>query len=152
MVPVRYKLTLSDGVTADLLFTPHLAVYEKATGIQSSIDKDADSLAVMYRYADLMYLAAINAWELDGRGTLEDFPHTRGDFHALMQADAKGFTKAVKFCVCALTGKTEEELAEDEEKRRKNAGKTQGEAKEEDPVKKKPFSLFRLMRRSRRSS
>lgn len=144
MVPVRKTLTIKDGVAVDLLVTPHLAVYEEAAGIPPLPD-NATNAQVWERYADLMYLAAINAWELDGHGTMEDFPHTRGDFHALMQSDPKGFAKAVAFFVCALTGKTTKEMEAE-------ARKAELEEKaDEEPVKKKGF-LCRLMSRSRRSS
>lgn len=144
MIPVRKTIELKEGVKADLLFTPHLAVYEEPTGVKPTVDKDAGTLEVMYRYADLMYLAAINAWELDGHGTLEDFPHTRGDFHALMQADPKGFAAAVKFAVSALTGKTAEQLMAEERKK-------EAEQKKEEPVKKKTSFFSRIMRRSKPS-
>lgn len=145
MVPVRKQLTIKEGVAVDLLVTPHLAVYEEAAGIPPLPD-GATNAQVWERYADLMYLAAINAWELDGHGTMEDFPHTRGDFHALMQSDPKGFAKAVAFFVCALTGKTEKEMQAEAK-----AAELKEKEETAEPVKKKGF-LCRLMSRSRRSS
>lgn len=144
MVPVRKTVTIKDGVAVDLLVTPHLAVYEEGAGIKP-LSATATNTEVWERYADLMYLAALNAWELDGHGTTEDFPHTRGDFHALMQSDPKAFAQTVRFFVCALTGKTEKELAVAERKEEKREKEEAGE------VKKKSF-LYRLTHRSRRSS
>ena len=125
----------------DLLVTPHMAVYEKAAGIPP-LAEDADTVQVMCRYADLMYMAALNAWELDGRGTMEDYPIKRGDFHAFMQADRKGFAAAVSFLVSALTGKTVKEL--EKEKPAEEPERKEGEAAE--PVKKKGF-FCRIMSR-----
>lgn len=144
-----------DGVKADLLFTPHMAVYEEQAGIRNEVGEGSGTLAVMERYADLMYLAAVNAWELDGHGTMEDYPHTRGDFHALMLADPKEFASAVKFAVSAITGKTEKELTAEEEKRRQAAGnsaKNVEGGEEPGAVKKKPSLFSRIMGRRKRSS
>ena len=115
MVPVRKQLTIKEGVAVDLLVTPHLAVYEEAAGIPPLPD-DATNAQVWERYADLMYLAAINAWELDGHGTAEDFPHTRGDFHEYAAADVKRFAKDIDFAISALTGKSAKELVEKDTK------------------------------------
>ena len=136
MVPVRTKLQLGEGGVADLLVTPHLAVYEEWAGVPRTIAKDAGPVQVMERYADIMYLAALNAWELDGKGTREEYPHTRGDFHAVMQADPKEFTRAVKFVLTALTGKTERELVE-EEKSRQNENESAKTGKDEGSDEKK---------------
>ena len=135
MVPVRKTVEIAEGVRVDLLVTPHMAVYEADAGIKP-ISADAGVQEVMYRYADLMYLAAINAWELDGHGTEEDFPHKRGDFHAFMQADRKGFAQTVTFLVSALTGKTVKEMEADEKARKE---KEAADGKGEEPVKKKTF-------------
>lgn len=151
MVPVRKTVEISEGVRVDLLVTPHMAVYEADAGIEPMSD-DAGTAEVLSRYADLMYLAALNAWELDGHGTREDFPHRRGDFHAFLQADGKKFGETVVFMVSALTGKTARELRtaavppETPQDEAKAGG--QGEGSE---VKKKSF-LCRIFSRSRRSS
>lgn len=150
MVPVRTKIQLGEGVAADLLVTPHLAAYKEFAGVSTEIPKDATAVQVMERYADIMFLSALNAWELDGHGTAEDYPHTRGDFHALMQSDPKAFAKAVKFIVEALTGKSERQLVE-EEKERQSAAKAAGEGRQDDEKKKKGL-LYRITHRSRRSS
>lgn len=151
MVPVRKTVEIGEGVRVDLLVTPHMAVYEDRAG-KTTITDDATVQDVLCRYADLMYLAALNAWELDGHGTADDFPHKRGDFHGFMQADRKGFGEAMTFMVSAITGKTAKELKADA----KAAKKPQDEAEapkdgEEPEVKKKSF-LYRITHRSKRSS
>lgn len=149
MVPVRKTVRIDEGVPVDLLVTPHMVVYEREAGTEP-IKEDANPAEIMTRYADLMYLAALNAWELDGHGTMADFPRKRGDFHAFMQSDRKGFGEAMTFLVSALTGKSVRQLEDEERERRKKSEgeKPQGEA---EPVKKKCF-LCRIMSRSKRSS
>ena len=145
MRTLRRTIELKDGVKVETLFTPHLYSFASEKGI--AFDADMEQMnALIETYADLYYLAAINAWELDGHGTMEDFPHTRGDFHALMQSDPKGFAKAVAFFVCALTGKTEKEMQAEAK-----AAELKEKEETAEPVKKKGF-LCRLMSRSRRSS
>lgn len=142
MVPVRKTVEISEGVRVDLLFTPRLSLYQQSVAPLPELDGDATVIQVMERYADIMYFAALNAWELDGHGTVEDFPHTRGDFHGWMSADPKGFAAGVKFAVCALTGKTADQLTKDEAKSRNSADKPATPA-DGAPVKKKSFFRFR---------
>lgn len=151
MVPVRKTVEISEGVKVELLFTPRLSLYQETIAPLPPIDKEAGIIPVMERYADIMYFAALNAWELDGHGTAEDFPHKRGDFHGWMQADPKGFAEGVNFAVSALTGKSAKQLLIEEEKRResqKEAAKNEGA----EPVKKKRSWIYRITHRSRHSS
>lgn len=135
MVPVRTTVEISDGVKVELLFTPRLSVYQETVSPLPEVSAKSDFLKVMERYADIFYFAALNAWELDGHGTAEDFPHKRGDFHGWMSADPKGFGATVRFAVTALTGKPIKQI-EDE------AGK-----KGEDVKKKRKSWFSRLMGR-----
>lgn len=151
MVPVRKTVEISEGVKVDLLFTPRLSIYQETVAPLPELGADAGVLQVMERYADIMYFAALNAWELDGRGTVEDFPHTRGDFHGWMQADRKGFAEGVKFAVSALTGKTARQLLAEEEKRRESE-KEAAKNEQAEPVKKKRSWIYRITHPSRPSS
>ena len=135
----------------DLLFTPRLSMYQETVTPLPELGADAGVLQVMERYADIMYFAALNAWELDGHGTVEDFPHTRGDFHGWMQADRKGFAEGVKFAVSALTGKTARQLLAEEEKRRESE-KEAAKNEQAEPVKKKRSWIYRITHPSRPSS
>ena len=151
MIQVRKTVEIGEGVKVDLLFTPRLSMYQETVAPLPELKEDAGMMAVMERYADIMYFAALNAWELDGHGTVEDFPHTRGDFHGWMQADPKGFMKGVEFAASAITGKTVKELASEAAKRREN-GRETPKTEDAEPVKKKSCWISRLMGRSRRSS
>ena len=150
MVPVRKTVEISEGVKVDLLFTPRLSVYQETVAPLPELAEDAGILQVMERYADIMYFAALNAWELDGHGTVEDFPLKRGDFHGWMQSDRKGFAEGVSFAVSALTGKTAKQLLIEEEKRRESAKEAAKNASPE-PVKKKRSWIYRIMHPSRPS-
>lgn len=146
MVPVRKTVEICEGVKVDLLFTPRVSIYQETVAPLPELDKDAGFVKVMERYADIMYFAALNAWELDGHGTAEDFPHKRGDFHGWMNADPKGFAEGVRFAVCALTGKTTKQLMEDEAKARQSAEKAPSPA-DDVAVKKKRRWFSRIMHR-----
>lgn len=151
MVPVRKTVEISEGVKVELLFTPRLSMYQEAFAPLPELNKDAGIVQVMERYADIMYFAALNAWELDGHGTLADFPHKRGDFHGWMQADPKGFADGVDFAIYALTGKTARQLVADEEKRREKAAETP-KTDGTEPVKKKRSWIYRITHPSKPSS
>lgn len=106
----------------NLLFTPHLYSYKERTGVTLEYS-GKDNLALLGVYADLMYLAALNAWELDGHGTVETFPHTRGDFHEWSAADPTAFADTMEFTVEALTGKPLKVYAEEKEKEKEDGKK-----------------------------
>lgn len=142
MVPVRTTVEIADGVKVDLLFTPRLSIYQELYGALPELGKEPDFLKVMERYADIFFFAALNAWELDGHGTADDFPRARGDFHGWMTADPNGFARAVKFAVRAMTGKTEAQLLAEREKGAEKAAETPNGVK-----KKKKSWLSRLMGR-----
>lgn len=151
MVPVRKTVEISEGVKVDLLFTPRLSMYQETVTALPELGAGAGIIQVMERYADIMYFAALNAWELDGNGTVEDFPCTRGDFHGWMAADPKGFADGVKFAVSALTGKTAKQLLIEEEKRREKAAETP-KTDGTEPVKKKRSWIYRITHPSKPSS
>lgn len=114
MRTLRRTLQLKDGVEVDTLLTPHLFSYQQEKGIK--LETDGTTTTVMEVYADIYYLGALNAWELDGHGTAEDFSYTRGDFHEYAAADVKGFAKDIDFAILALTGKSAKELVDKEVK------------------------------------
>lgn len=127
MRQLRRTVSLREGAEVNLLFTPHLYSYKERTGITLEY-AGKDRLELLGVYADLMYMAALNAWELDGHGTVETFPHTRGDFHEWSMADPKGFSATMEFTVEALTGKPlkvyvdEAQQEEQEDGKKKRSG------------------------------
>lgn len=87
-----------------MLFTPHLYSFKGHQGATFAGTSEGD-MAVYEAYADVMYCAALNEWVLDGKGTEDDAPFRRGDFHEWMVAEPKEFGKAMNFAFEALTGK-----------------------------------------------
>lgn len=141
MRTLRRQIQLKEGVNVETLFTPHLFSYKDEKGL--TLETGSDAVQVMETYADLYYLAAINAWELDGKGTAEDFPYTRGDFHEYAAINPRVFGKDVDFAVVALTGRTAKELVSAEEKVENSATSEAPESK------KKAFRwIGRLLKRS----
>ena len=119
MRSLRRTIQISDGVNVNLLFTPHLFTFEGVQGASfernhADDESEAQRSAVVFElYADIMFAAAMNAWVLDGCGSVEDAPFKRGDFHAFMTADPENFGKALNFALEALTGKTVQQLVKD---------------------------------------
>ena len=142
MHQLRRTIQLKDGVEVSVLFTPHLFSYKDEKGLTLETDT-SDFASVIEAYADIYYLAAINAWELDGKGTVKDFPFTRGDFHEYMAANPRAFGHDVDFAAQALTGKTIKELAAEKDKEADTA------VSDASTGKKKVFAwIGRLLRRS----
>lgn len=118
MTKARLQIALGAGVKADLLFTPHLYAYKGTAGVTLALPGDEvpederlrDTLSL---YADVMYLAALNAWELDGHDG--DCPYKRGDFHAWATEHPRDFGRAMAQCVEAMTGKTLAQTAQQQE-------------------------------------
>ena len=111
MVPIRRTIELSEGVTAEMLFTPHLFSYKGRGGITFEADTD-DARQIAEYFADLLYCAALNAWEIDGGHAVEEAPFRRGDFHGLIIGNPAELRSCIDFALRALTGKTGRELAE----------------------------------------
>ena len=137
MRQLRNTVHLREGLDVDLLFTPHLYSYKERTGLTLEYS-GKDHFELLSVYADLMYLAGMNAWELDGTGTPDTFPVTRADFHEWMMQDPAAFGRTVDLSVEAMTGKPLKEYVQEAEA-------TQGE-----DGKKKPWGC--ITRRSNRSS
>lgn len=122
MKTLRRDIQLKDGVKVGTLFTPHLFSYREEKGLKLEINA-ANLREVIEVYADIYYLAALNAWELDAIGAVSEFPYTRGDFHEYAAANPKAFALDVDFAVQALTGKTAKELVAEGGSEEGEAGK-----------------------------
>lgn len=147
MRSARYTIELGDGVKVQMLFTPHLYSFKGTQGVTFEVEDQSNTAEVIGIYADIMFCAALNAFVLDGHGDVEDFPHTRGDFHEFMMVSPKSFGKALNFALETLTGKTVKDFTKEGEKSPADANAGEGEGEES----KKKARLRWIGLRSKRS-
>ena len=105
MQQTRTSIELKDGVAVEILVTPALYSVAKCRGIDLVSDVNAGD--VYGSYVKMLYVAAINAWEV---AAVDDpkmgaFPYTFADFHAWAWADTERLAHMVAFMYEALTGK-----------------------------------------------
>jgi len=127
-----------------MLFTPHLFSFKKETGLTFETEGGGTS-EIFEIVADILYCAALNAWVLDGKGTFEEAPFTRGDFNEFMYANPKSFGKAASLALEALTGKSIKDFIKEGKNEPENAKNEPGESK-------KKLLLAWIGRRSKNSS
>jgi hypothetical protein len=150
MVQVLHMITLKGGEQVELLATPALFAIAKRRGW--TIEADADNAAEVFSaYTKLIYLAALNAWEVRRYDSPEmgECSYRLMDFVEWASSDTDAFVKAVNFVLSALTGKELKDYATEGAKPSQTAEKTANESDDED-VKKKSKSrwITRLFRRS----
>ena len=148
MVQVLHMITLKGGEQVELLATPALFAIAKRRGM--TIEADADNAAEVFSaYTKLIYLAALNAWEVRRYDApqMGDCTYSLMDFVEWASNDGDGFVKAVNFVLAALTGKELNDIATEGAKPSENA---ENEA-EAEGVKKKSILTW-IMRLFRRSS
>lgn len=149
MVQVLEVIKMKGGAQVELLATPALFSIAKRKGWK--IEADATSAAEVYSaYSKLIYLAALNAWEVRRYDAPEmgEFKYTLMDFVEWCSEDATRFAKTINFLLCALTNKEMKDYSTEAEKASENAPKTGNT--EDGEVKKKSRSTWitRLFRRS----
>ena len=143
MIQVLQTITLKGGATVELLATPALFAIAKRKGM--TIEADASNAADVYSaYTKLIYLAALNAWEVRRYDdpAMGEFKYKLMDFVEWGSADVPAFVGAVNFLLSALTNKELKDYATEEAKDSDKA--------EEEQVKKKSKSplITRLLKRS----
>lgn len=148
MVQVLHTIILKGGVV-ELLATPALFDIARKRGM--AIEADADNAAEVFSaYTKLIYLAAINAWEVRryDDAAMGDFPYRLMDFVEWTSANADEFVNVINFALSALTGRELKDYATEQAKGSENESKSANQADEE--VKKKSASgwITRLLRRS----
>jgi hypothetical protein len=142
MIQVLHMIKLKGGEQVELLATPALFAIAKRRGM--TIEADADNAADVFNaYTKLIYLAALNAWEVRRYDApqMGECHYRLMDFVEWASGDAEAFVKAVNFILVALTGKELKDY---------NAGEEKAPENEEKDVKKKSTSSWttRLLRRS----
>lgn len=139
---VLHTIRLKGGEQVELLATPALFGIAKRKGM--TIEADTENLPeVMLAYTKLIYLAALNAWEVR-RFDRPEMGECNLDLMAFVEwahNDKEGFTEALNFVLCALTNKELKDYATEGEKVAEKA---------EETLKKKSRSgwITRLFRRS----
>lgn len=151
MVQVLHMIRLKGGEQVELLATPALFAVAKRKGM--TIEADADNAAEVFSaYTKLIYLAALNAWEVRRYDSPEmgECTYRLMDFVEWASNDTDAFVKAVNFVLCALTGKELKDYAGEGAKPSENAEKTANGTEAGEAVKKKSASrwITRLFRRS----
>lgn len=150
MVQVLHRIRMKGG-DVELLATPALFDIAKRKGM--TIEADADNVTEVYSaYTKLIYLAALNAWEVRryDRPEMGDCRYQLMDFVEWCSEDAEGFVKAINFILAALTHKELKDYATEGAKPSEKAEETANTQDEDADVKKKSGSgwITRLFRRS----
>ena len=142
MMQVLHTIRMKGGEQVELLATPALFGIAKRKGM--TIEADADNLPdVMLAYTKLIYLSALNAWEVRRFDTpsMGECDLQLMDFVKWAHADRDAFTKAINFVLSALTNKELKDYA--------NEGEKVAEKAEETLKKKSRFGwITRLFRSS----
>ena len=146
MVQVLEVIKMRGGAQVELLATPALFAIARRKGMK--IEADAKNVAEVYEaYSKLLYLAAINAWEVRryDKPDMGECPYQLMDFVEWCSEDAERFGKAVNFVLCALTNKDIKDYATGQAE----SPETAEETEEGEDVKKKLKSgwITRLLRR-----
>jgi hypothetical protein len=150
MVQVLHMIRMKGGAQVELLATPSLFAIAKRKGmaIEANTQDGADVLSA---YTKLIYLAALNAWEVRRYDAPEmgECQLKLMDFVEWASGNADEFVKAVNFVLSALTGKELKDYATEGAKPSETVEKPAKETDGEE-VKKKSSSTWitRLFRRS----
>lgn len=151
MVQVLHMITLKGGEQVELLATPALFAIAQRRGW--TIEADASNASEVFSaYTKLIYLAALNAWEVRRYDApqMGDCNYKLMDFVEWASNDTDAFVKAVNFVLSALTGKELKDYTAEAAKPSVNTEKTANETEADETVKKKSASrwITRLFRRS----
>lgn len=139
------------GGVVELLATPALFGIAQRKGM--TIEADSENASEVYSaYTKLIYLAALNAWEVRryDNPSMGECEYKLMDFVEWASNDAEGFVNAINFVLSALTHKELKDYATEGAKPSENAEKSANTTDEGEGVKKKSASgwIMRLLRRS----
>lgn len=143
-------IRMKGGEQVELLATPSLFAIAKRKGLAIEANT-ADGADVLTAYTKLIYLAALNAWEVRRYDAPEmgECRYKLMDFVEWASGNADEFVKAINFVLSALTGKELKDYATEGAKPSENAEETANGSGEGEDVKKKSASrwITRLFRR-----
>ena len=151
MIQVLHTIKMRGGEQVELLATPALFGIAKRKGLKIEANA-SDRMEVYDAYMKLIYLAALNAWEVRRweSPAMGECPYTLMDFVQWASSDVKGFSDTLNFILCALTGKELKDYTTEEVKASETGEKSADSKGEDEDVKKKSSStwIMRLFRRS----
>ncbi len=151
MIQVLYMIKMKGGAQVELLATPALFAIAKKKGMAIKADV-GNATEVFSAYTKLIYLAALNAWEVRRFDAPEmgECKLQLMDFVEWASANGQEFVQVVNFVLAALTGKELKEYATEGAKPSENAEKAANAEDGGEDVKKKSTSkwITRLFRRS----
>ena len=141
-----YNIELRKGVKVAMLFTPRLYLYKGREGVTFEYEA-GNEISLHSFYADIMYAAALNHWDLTHPAD-QECDYKRIEFHQFAVSNPREFGKALLFAVETLSGKSLKEIAADA----RNGQETQGNGQESqgaEEVKKKSLRgwITSLLRR-----
>ena len=142
-------IRMKGGAQVELLATPALFAIAKRRGM--TIEADAENTADVFNaYTKLIYLAALNAWEVRryDNPAMGECEYKLMDFVEWVSGNGEEFVKVISFVLTALTGKELKDYAAEGAKASETAEKT-ATAEDGEAVKKKSRSgwITRLLRR-----
>lgn len=117
MMQVLHTIKMKGGEQVELLATPALFGIAKKRGM--TIEAEADNLPeVMLAYTKLIYLSALNAWEVRrfDNPSMGECDLQLMDFVQWAHTNKDAFTKAINFVLSALTNKELKDYANEGEK------------------------------------
>ena len=149
MIQVLHVIKIKGG-DVELLATPALFGIAAKRGM--TIEADTKNISDVYNaYAKLIYLAALNAWEVRrfDRPEIGEFKYALMDFVEWASTNAVEFGKTINFVLYALTGKELKDYATEGAKASETAEESAKTESEGEDVKKKSSSglITRLFRR-----
>jgi hypothetical protein len=145
MRQVRTIAEIREGEKVGMLFTPRLYMFKGEQGVTLEADT-TDMMQVYSLYADIMFLAALNLWTLEGN-LKDDAPFRRSDFHEYSAVNPKEFGKAMNFAIEALTGRQMKDFIA-EQKNAQETGRKSAKTKGDDKKKDSFRWITRLLKRS----
>lgn len=106
----KYSVIKLEGGEVATLYTPSLFQVAKERNIEIKLGTDQES--VFSAYCLIMYLAALNAWEIEriDNPKIKPFAYSFKDFALWRANDPDAFAKEFEIAVKALTGKSIAEL------------------------------------------
>lgn len=112
MIRARHQIEMCDGVKVDLLFTPSMYAVARRRGLSIAVENREDSAEVLMAYTKLMYVAALNAREVQlfDDPSLGELPYRLMDFVEWTSVRQEEFTETLDVALRCILGRGLKEL------------------------------------------